>query len=126
MYLEYVNEDIKRAFANKFLKWGLLLEDSVIDSAHAHIIRKKDWEIRFIQSENEKGKYLEFYAISHIHSDEHFRIYQNGIVEMCDVIHEGYSYDPSLPGNKEIQRAEYLENNKKVYEYLKNSGLYRK
>lgn len=125
MNLNYITEDIKRSFANHFLKWQLLLEDAVIDGMNTHVIKKEEWEIRFIENENADGKYLEFYAISSMYSDSHFRIYQNGVIEELDVILEHYSYDETLPGNKEIQKEEYLEQNKVVYEYLKENGLYR-
>ena len=125
MHLNYVTEEIKRSFANKYLKWSLLLEDAVIDSAKAHVINTDEFEIRFVESLDDQGKYLEFYVIGHYHSDEHFKIYQDGHIEEGDIILEGYSYNESLPGSREKQRQEYFENNRKVYDYLKNTGLYR-
>ncbi len=126
MKLNNLTEEIKRSFAGKYLKWGLLLEDSVINSASTHVINKEKWEIRFIENEDKMGKYLEFYAISSDYPDEHFRIYDDGTIQSCDTILEGYSYNESLPGSKEIQREAYIENNRKVYEYLKETGLYRR
>ena len=126
MKLNNLTEEIKRSFAGKYLKWGLLLEDSVINSASTHVIRKENFEIRFVENEDNEGKYLEFYAISSEHADEHYRIYDDGSIKSCDTILEGYSYDESLPGSKEIQREAYIENNRKVYDYLKETGLYRR
>ena len=126
MKLDYVTENIKRSFANHFLKWKLLIEDAVIDSMGTYVINKDDWEIRFVEGDNGDGNYLELYAISSKYSDCHIRIYQNGAVEELDVILEHYSYDETLAGNKELQKKEYLEQNKVVYEYLKETGLYRK
>ncbi|MCH4888044.1 DUF247 domain-containing protein [Acidaminobacter sp. JC074] len=121
-----VKEDVKRAFANRFLKWGLLLEDCVIDSSNSHVIKKDAWEIRFIEDTNDRGNYLEFYCISHEFSDEHFKIYEDGTIEECDIIKAQYAFDPTLPGDKEIARDLYLKENQVVYEYLKEKGLYRR
>ena len=121
-----VKEDVKRAFANRFLKWGLLLEDCVIDSANTYVINKQSWEIRFIKDLDNRGKYLEFYCISSEFSDEHFKIYEDGSIEECEIIKAQYPFDPSLPGDKEIARKKYLDENKVVYDYLKEKGLYRK
>jgi len=126
MKLMNLSEEIKRSFANKYLRWGLLLDDSVIDSAGVNVIKKDDWEIRYIESSDENGNYLEFYAISSEYSDEHFRIYSNGDINTFEAISEGYSYNESLPGNKEVQRQAYVEKNKQVYKYLKEVGLYRR
>lgn len=120
------SEIVKRSFANKYLKWGLLLDDAVIDSVGAHVINKDEWEIRFIEASDSKGAYLEFYAISSTYPDEHFKLYQDGLIVTCDTIAEGYSYNESLPGNKETQREAYIKNNRKVYDYLKDTGLYRR
>lgn len=126
--MKHVNltEEIKRSFANKYLKWGLLIDDSVIDSAGVNLIQKESWEIRFIEATDEKGDYLEFYAISSDYSDEHFRIYNDGQIETCATIAEGYSYNESLPGNKAVQRQAYVEKNREIYQYLKTVGLYRR
>lgn len=126
MKLNNVTEDIRRSFANHFLKWQLLLDDAVIDSMNTYVIKKDAWEIRFIENQNDDGKYIELYAISPDYSDSHLRIYQNGVIEELDIIMEHYSYDESLPGNKEIQKEAYVEQNKLVYKYLKETGLYRK
>lgn len=126
MKLMNVNEEIRRAFANKYLKWGILLEDSLIDSAGAHVINKKEWEIRFIECNDEDGLCLEFYAISPEHPDEHFKIYQSGDMKTCETIKDGYSYNEYLPEQEKVEKQAFIEKNKKIYEYLKDTGLYRK
>lgn len=120
----HISEEVRRVFANRFLKWGILLRDAVIDSSEAHVILKEDWEIKYVQSENAQGKFYEFYG-KHINKhDTHFRIYENGVVEELEVLTDGYDYNPSIPGDKKSQREAFIENNKKVFESLKSIGLH--
>ena len=50
------------------------------------------------------------------------RIYQDGVIEDLEAIAESFTYDVSLPGDKEIKHKEYVNNNKKIYDELKKSG----
>jgi len=122
--LNNLSEEIKRAFANRFLKYGILIDQAVLNSTCAHIIIYDNWQIKFIEGDNIQGKYLEFYTQRSNHSDTHFRIYQNGYVEELEAVSQGYAYDRTLPGDKEMQHTKYVENNKKIYNSLKEIGLF--
>lgn len=117
------SEETRRSFANRFLKWGIMLREAVIDRASIHVIAKEDWHIKFIEGENAEGKYLEFYTTHPTLHDTHFRIYDNGQEEELEALTDGYDYNEALPGDKRLQRQTFVENNKKVYEQLKNVGL---
>ncbi len=120
-----LTEEIKRTFANKFLKWGLLLNYAAVDYAKTHLVKKDSWEIRFIECDDSKGKYLEFYAIHDSFKDTHFRIFDNGEEEELEAIAESYDYDETVPGDKEKKHNEYTNRNRELYKQLKDLGLYK-
>lgn len=119
--LTVLTEEMKRAVANRYLKWGILIDDAVINNDEAHLILKKGWEIRFIQGEN----YLEFYAMNNITGDTHFKVYANGDVEELEAVSESFTYDVSIPGDQDAKRKIYAEKNKIIYDTLKALGLYK-
>lgn len=123
--LTVLTEEIKRAVANRYLQWGIILDDAIFSSVESHFIQKKGWEIRFIEGENEKGKYVEFYDMNNITGDTHYRVYTDGEIEELEAIAEGFTYDVSVPGDREVKHKEYVENNKRIYEELKEIGLYK-
>lgn len=122
---KYVTEEVKRTVANKYLHWKILLSDAMINSDGVHLIKKEGWDIKFIEGENSKGGFLEFYSIKSNRNDEHFRIYVNGDLEELEAIVDGYSYDETVPGDKDSKHTEYTENNKRIYNQLKEIGLYK-
>lgn len=119
-----ISEEIRRTFANRFLKWGILLRDSVINGASTHVINKADWQIKFIQGINEEGSYLEFYGKHPEHHDLHFKIFENGDEILLEALTDGYNYNPALPGDRVVQREQFVKDNKEVYEKLKALGLH--
>lgn len=122
--LDNLNEAIKRTFANRFLKWGILLDHAVINSQSVYVIQQEDWQIKFIESNDDKGGYLEFYTSSKKYGDTHFRIYESGELMELEALKENYLYDENIPGSKEASHEVYVSENKKIYEYLKSVGLY--
>ncbi len=119
-----LTEEIKRTFANRFLKWGLLL-NATLDSSKTNLIKKLDWEIRFVDGSNDVGKYLQFYAINDNMQDSHFRIFENGDVEELEAIAESYDFDETIPGDKEKKHHEYTDRNRAIYIKLRALGLYK-
>ncbi|MBN2795545.1 MAG: hypothetical protein JXR88_09080 [Clostridia bacterium] len=119
-----ISETVRRVFANRFLKWGIMIRDAVIDSSEIHVINKDDWEIKYVSSINEKGKFYEFYGKHSELHDTHFRIYEDGEVEELEVLTDRYDYNPSIPGDQATQKEVYLENNRRIYESLKAIGLH--
>jgi hypothetical protein len=116
-------EAVKRTFANHYLKWGVLLNDVVIDAKNCPVIHKSAWEIKFVEGKDEKGNYYEFYATHREKHDQHFIIYENGDEVTLDALTEGFDYNPSLAGNHDAQKELFFESNRKIYEHLKNVGL---
>lgn len=118
-----IAEVVKRSFANRFLKWEILIDEAVINGAKAHVINKAGWHIKFVKGNNEQGHYYEFYAQHPSITDMHFRIYDSGFEEELEILTDGYDYNPSLPGDQTLQRESFIASNRKVYESLKAAGL---
>jgi hypothetical protein len=118
-----ISDNVHRTFANRFLKWGILLNEAVINAASAHVINKDKWKIKFVQGQDDQGHYLEFYAIHPDKADSHFKIYESGDVTELPALTEDYDCNPSLPGQCSIERESFIEKNKEIYESLKRVGL---
>ena len=116
-------EAVKRTFANHYLKWGIMLSDVVIDASQCPVINKSGWEIKFVEGEDNKGKYYEFYATHRQKHDQHFIIYENGDEVTLDALTEGFDYNPSIAGSHEEQKALFVESNREIYKHLKEVGL---
>lgn len=122
--LNYLNENIKRAFANRFLKWGILLNEAVLGRENYYQINHQDWQIRFIESLDSEGGYLEFYTMNKLVGDTHFRIYANGNVVELQALRENYLSGETIPGRKKLLKEIYVEENKKIFDDLKLKGLF--
>jgi hypothetical protein len=87
------------------------------------VIKKSDWEIKFVENRDEKGHYYEFYATHPKIHDQHFIIYHNGDEVTLDALTEGFDYNPSIAGSHEEQKALFVESNREIYKHLKEVGL---
>lgn len=119
-----LTEEMRRTFANRFLKWEVLLREAVINGGGTHEINKGGWHIIYVEGQDDQGHYLEFYAKHPDQHDTHFRIYQNGEMKELEALLEGYDYDPALPGDQFAQRNEFIEKNRKIFLELKLAGLH--
>lgn len=122
--LNYLNEEIKRAFANRFLKWSILLNEAVLGAHNYYEINHEGWQIRFVESRDEQGGFLEFYTMHKNYGDTHFRIYDSGSVVELEALRENYLKHDDIPGREPQLREIYLEENRKIFHDLKDIGLF--
>lgn len=82
------------------------------------------WFIRYILFEDEnKEVCLDFTADHRMTNPRHHRIQPNGEIIFLEMYQEGFSYDPKIEGDEEIQRNKYYEHNQKVSRILLQKGL---
>lgn len=117
-------EKIADAFAKYFKKWGMTLPEENIRERNPGEIRAEGWVIKYLFDHDDRGDYLDFYAIHRMTNDRYVRIRENGSQEMLPSFMEFtvYSEDAS---QGEIRQAErdYQEHNTHVRELFRKKGF---
>ncbi len=86
--------------------------------------RKTGWYVRYIVCKEENGEvYLDFTADHRMTNPRHVRINAQGELQNLEMYQEGYTYDPKIPGDEEIQLQKYYEHNRNVSRILIRKGL---
>jgi hypothetical protein len=115
---------VANEFAKRFANWSITLPLDDIARRRAGQIRDHGWSIRYIFGSDERGEYLEYYAIHRMTNDRRLRIYASGEVESQPAIEEAFFYRSEIPGDEDRAKQAYLEHNQAVAEELKSLGLY--
>lgn len=119
--VEEGNISIETVFNWEYEKYGIKLPEGAVEKMQKGKIKENPWNIYFVFGEDNKGKYIQYYATNRFTNDGHMRIYENGeTVELpayWDMIFYG--------GNTTFEEAEKknMEHNEIVLEMLKKDGI---
>ena len=114
---------IKEVFSRKFAPWKIRISDEDLFLGNKKIIPTREWHLRWVMQENQRGTYIEYYGIHNKRGHLHGRIYENGCEEDLDVLKEYIAYSPTVPGDREKRTREFESYNKKLIKELKQKGL---
>ncbi len=118
-------QEIKNLFEKIFLPWKITIEDEELFIGNRKTIDiSKEWQVKWVMGRNEKGTYLEYYAMSVNRKHLHGCIYENGREEKMEVIKEYIMYSPSIPGDREKSMKEFESYNRELIRSLQEKGLF--
>lgn len=80
--------------------------------------------IFFVFGEENGREFLEYYAHHRIGGDSHHRIYEDGAEESLDELITFYTFDPAIPGDREIKEAEMEKRYRETLEDLVRKGMF--
>lgn len=113
---------IKKTFDQAFEAWGITLPEEALSQRQAGKI-EAGWYIQYVFGKDEKGEYMDYYAVHRMTNERHRRIYENGDTKALPARLDSFGYDPDVPGDEEKKQAEFYEYNRKVSKELKNKGF---
>ncbi|WP_054741674.1 hypothetical protein [Cellulosilyticum ruminicola] len=118
-------QEIKNLFERIFAPWQITIEDKELFVGNRRTIADcNNWRIKWVVGNNDKGNYLEYYAINSTRGHLHGRIYENGKEEKLEVLKEYIVYSPTIPGDREKSAQEFEIYNKRLIKYLEEKGLF--
>nr|WP_302595849.1 hypothetical protein [uncultured Cellulosilyticum sp.] len=118
-------QQIKHLFERIFAPWQITIEDKELFIGNRQTVSNgSGWQIKWVMGKNEKGTYLEYYAINLKRGHLHGRIYEDGREEKLDVLREYIVYSPSIPGDRERSTQEFEIYNKRLIKELEEKGLF--
>lgn len=106
---------IRSRFARYFAHWGIELPEKAVAQRKRGELFQAGWSVRWLFGSDEKGEYLDFYAVHRMTNDRHERIHENGEVTGLEALSE-----PLIPVGKE---KEYYARNRRVGRMLKAKGF---
>jgi hypothetical protein len=114
-------DEIRQSFARYFQAFGLELPDPLPPRGY---VGGKGWSVRYAVLPDENGQpCLEFVANHRMTNSRHERILSTGEVIGFPGFEHDYSYNPSVPGDKEAAEARMKAHNDAVAEDLRSKGL---
>lgn len=114
---------IKEIFSRKFAPWKIKISDDDLFLGNKKVMPNREWYLRWVMQENQRGTYIEYYGIHDKRGHLHGRIYDNGCEEDLDVLKEYIAYSPSVPGDREKRTREFESYNRNLIQELKYKGL---
>jgi hypothetical protein len=114
---------IESIFATYFESWHIRLPEGAVEERARGTIQQEGWTIRYVFGEEDRERYLEFYAVHRMTNDRRHRIYDSGRMESLDAIESLVVSNPDVPGDEERARRENREHNRRVVEELDRLGL---
>lgn len=106
--------NIGSRFARYFAHWGIELPEIAVAGRKRGELFQAGWSVRWLFGFDEKGEYLDFYAVHRMTNDRHLRIHENGEVTELEALSELI-----LVGNEK----EYYARNRRVGRMLKAKGF---
>lgn len=120
-----IMQQIKSLFERIFAPWDITIEDKDLFIGNKKTVSNcSDWRIKWVVGKDDKGAYLEYYAINTKRGHLHGRIYENGREEKLEVLKEYIVYSPSIPGDRERSTREFEMYNKKLIKKLEEKGIF--
>lgn len=118
-------QQIKRSLERIFAPWKIRIEDKDLVVGNRKTISScGDWHIKWVMEKDEKGTYLEYYAVNVKRGHLHGRIYENGKEEKLEVLKEYIVYSPNVPGDRERSTREFEFYNNKLIKVLEEKGIF--
>lgn len=114
---------IKEVFSKTFEPWHITIDENDVFIGNHKFIPQSGWNIRFIVEEDEKGTFLEYYAIHTRNEHIHVRIYTDGREEKLEVLQEYIAYSPTIPGDRARGTNEFRSYNQRVLSELRKKKL---
>lgn len=103
-------------FSDYFKNWKIKLPEDACRNRAPGVIKSHGWEIKYIFGEDEKGKYLDFYACHRMTNERHERIYSTGEIVSLNAPEEFIVYPKGATEEEKAQiRRQHEEYNQKVY-----------
>ena len=116
-------QGIKEIFCKKFEPLEITIEDNDLYLGNNQFIPIKDWHLRWVMQQNERGAYIEYYGINGHRGHLHGRIYDDGGEENLEVLREYIAYSPNIQGDRERSTKDSEAYNKRLMTELKSKGL---
>jgi hypothetical protein len=114
---------VARKFADTFAHWKLILPRRNLDGRTPGVITRQGWLIQYRFGEDDRGRYLDYYAAHRMTDDSHVRIREDGTCEDLPSIRSFYSY--AKPEDEEAARLENAAENRAVAQMLADKGFDR-
>lgn len=116
--MEKIIKAFKEYFNNEFELPSVFKDKGSIDDM------KSGWLIRYVFLKDQNGQEcLDFIAYHRMTNCRHLRLSIDGEITFLKTYHEGYSFNPELPGDQEVREQEYFEYNREVSRILIRKGL---
>lgn len=117
-------QQIKKLFESKFAPWEIKVGEEELFIGNKKTMPRKGWRIKWIVGKNERGIYMEFYAVHEQNGHLHERIYESGEEEELDVLKQYIVYEPNIPGDRERSTIEFENYNKGLIKQLEERGIF--
>lgn len=118
-----MHDEMKKVFSKKFAMDQIIISDDELYLGNKKYVPTKDWKLNWIIDRNERGIYIEYYAIHNRGGHLHERIYSDGIEESLDVLKQYIVYSPNTPGDRKRSLEELESHNRNLMQELKQKGL---
>lgn len=114
---------IARTFADTFAHWNLTLPGDNLEGRTPGFIARLGWLIQFRFGEDDRGRYLDYYAAHRMTDDSHVRIREDGTCEDLPSIRGFYCY--AGPEGEEAARRKSAAENRAVAQMLVDKSFTR-
>ena len=115
---------IARIFSESFSHWQIVLPPEALISRQRGEILQAGWRIQYLFGQNERGAYLDYYAMNRMTNDTHVRIYTDGAVEQLEAPGEFMVFPANCtPEEKQRIQQKYYDENRRIYAELARKGF---
>ncbi|MEA4908732.1 MAG: hypothetical protein GYA17_13430 [Chloroflexi bacterium] len=119
-----MTDSIYQVFAAYFDQWGIQLPEGALQRSQPGRLTAGGWTVRYLPGEDERGRYLDFYATHRMTNDRHVRIYASGETEMLPAYLEHVIYPENASQEQQRQaEGEYRQYNAQVTALLRQKGF---
>jgi hypothetical protein len=113
---------IEERFNRTFAHWGIALRPEDVDARRRGKIVGGGWAIWYLFGEDDRGRYLDYYASHRMTDDRHLRLREEGPAEHLPTI-QTFRIGSKDPEEDARLKAEYFEHNHRVGRMLKEKGF---
>lgn len=115
---------IAAKFKEAFHHWQIILPSMALETLERGELHKDGWTIQYLFSQDENGRYLDYYATHRMTNDRHERIYESGEVVHLEAPLEFMIFPKdSTEEDRERIKTEYFAENRRIYEMLAQKGF---
>ncbi len=119
--LDSMADLIARRFAETFATWELTLPRRNLERRTPGFLNRKGWLIQYCFGEDERGRYLDYYAAHRMTDNDHVRNREDGTCEDLPALGGGYFY--ARPEDEKEARRKSAERNRAVAQTLVDKGF---
>ena len=117
-------QKIAEIFNQRFQTWNIVLPPEALETRERGALQNAGWSIQYLFGEDEKGKYLDYYATHRMTNDNHVRIYEHGEVVRLEEPLEFMVFPAnSTEEEQEKIRQDYYTKNRQIYDELSKKGF---